>query len=67
MTLFLTLLGASALGTFFGNVGLLWVVGTMAKRQEKAQRAELEKLQQGYLEMVQREKKRMEAYAQMEG
>ena len=67
MTLFLTILGASALGTFCGNVGLFWVIGTMAKRQEKAQKAELEKLQQGYLEMVQREKKRMENYARMEG
>lgn len=67
MTLFFTILGASALGTFCGNIGLFWVIGTMAKRQEKAQREELEKLQQGYLEMVQREKKRMENYARMEG
>jgi hypothetical protein len=67
MTLFFTILGASALGTFCGNLGLFWVIGTMAKRQERAQRAELERLQQGYLEMVQREKARMENYAKMEG
>lgn len=67
MTLFFTILGAAALGTFCGNVGLFWVIGVMAKRQEKAQRVELEKLQQGYLDMVEREKKRMENYARMEG
>ena len=39
----------------------------MAKRQEKKQLEELQKLQQGYLDMVEREKKRMENYAKMEG
>lgn len=39
----------------------------MAKRQEKKQLEELQKLQQGYLEMVEREKKRMVEYAKMEG
>ena len=67
MTLFFTILGASALGTFCGNVGLFWVIGNMAKRQEKKQLEELQKLQQGYLDMVEREKKRMENYARMEG
>lgn len=67
MTLFFTILGASALGTFCGNFGLFWAIGTMAKRQEKKQLEELQKLQQGYLDMVQREKARMENYAKMEG
>lgn len=67
MTLFFTILGASALGTFCGNFGLFWIIGTMAKRQEKKQLEELQKLQQGYLDMVQREKARMENYAKMEG
>jgi uncharacterized protein YhhL (DUF1145 family) len=67
MSLTLAILAASALGTFLGNLGLLFLVGTMAKRQEKKQKEELEKLQQGYLEMVSREKKRMENYARMEG
>ena len=67
MTLFLTILGASALGTFCGNIGLFWVIGTMAKRAEKAQKAELARLQQGYLEMVERERERIERYAKMEG
>lgn len=39
----------------------------MAKRQEKKQLEELQKLQQGYLDMVEREKRRMENYAKMEG
>lgn len=67
MTLFFTILGASALGTFCGNVSLFWFIGNMAKRQEKKQLEELQKLQQGYLDMVQREKARMENYAKMEG
>ena len=67
MTLFFTVLGATALGTFCANVGLLWVVGTMAKRQEKKQQENLERMQQGYLEMVERERNRMENYARMEG
>ena len=67
MTLFFTILGASALGTFCGNVGLFFLIGNMAKRQEKKQLEELQKMQQGYLDMVQREKTRMENYARMEG
>ena len=67
MTLFFTVLGATALGTFSANIGLFWVIGTMAKRQEKKQLEELQKMQQGYLEMVEREKKRLENYARMEG
>lgn len=66
MTLFFTVLGATALGTFSANIGLFWVIGTMAKRQQEAQQIELERLQRGYLEMVQREKTRLENYAKME-
>lgn len=66
MTLFFTVLGATALGTFSANIGLFWVIGTMAKRQQEAQQKELERLQRGYLEMVQREKTRLENYAKME-
>ena len=66
MTLFFTVLGACALGTFCGNVGLFWFIGNMAKRQEKQQLRELQKLQQGYLEMVERERARIENYAKME-
>lgn len=66
MSLILSLTVASAIGTLLGNMGLFWVIGTMAKRQERAQRAELERLQKGYLEMVERERARIENYAKME-
>jgi hypothetical protein len=39
----------------------------MAKQAERKQLQELQKMQQGYLDMVQREKARMENYAKMEG
>jgi hypothetical protein len=39
----------------------------MAQRQERKQLEEVQKLQQGYLEMVQRESARMKKYAEMEG
>jgi len=67
MTLFFTVLGATALGTFCANAALFWSLGSMAKRQEEKQREELQKLQQGYLEMAQRERTRLENYARMEG
>jgi hypothetical protein len=56
----------SLLGSFLGNVGVFSVIGLMAKRAEKKQLAELQKLQQGYLDMVERERKRIENYAKME-
>jgi hypothetical protein len=67
MSLILSLTVASALGTLVGNLGLFWVIGKMAQRQEKKQLEELQKLQQGYLDMVQRENARMKKYAEMEG
>jgi hypothetical protein len=39
----------------------------MARRQEKKQREELQRLQSEFLEMRQREAERMERYAKMEG
>ena len=67
MTLFLTILGASALGTFFANLGLFWIVGAMAQRQQKKQEAELSRLRSEFLEMRQKELERMQKYARMEG
>ena len=64
---FLAVALGSLLGSFLGNVGGFWVIGIMAKKAEKQQLEELQKLQQGYLDMVEREKKRMENYAKMEG
>jgi hypothetical protein len=67
MSLILSLTVASALGTLVGNLGLFWVIGKMAQRQEKKQLEEVQKLQQGYLDMVRRENARMKKYAEMEG
>jgi membrane protein DedA with SNARE-associated domain len=67
MSLILSLIIASALGTLVGNLSLFFVIGRMAQRQEKKQLEEVQKLQQGYLDMVEREKKRMANYARMEG
>jgi hypothetical protein len=64
---FLAVAAGSFLGSLLGNMGVFFVIGIMAKRQEKKQLEELQQLQQGYLQMVEREKKRMENYAKMEG
>ena len=63
---FLAVALGSLLGSFLGNVSVFWVIGLMAQKAEKKQLEELQKLQQGYLDMVDREKKRMENYAKLE-
>jgi hypothetical protein len=64
---FLAVAAGSFLGSLLGNMGVFFVIGLMAKRQEKKQLEELQRLQQGYLEMVEKEKKRMANYAKLEG
>ena len=63
---FLAVAVGAAIGSFLGNTAVFWVIGLMAERNQKKQQAELEELQKGYLDMVQREKTRMENYAKME-
>jgi hypothetical protein len=63
---FLAVAAGAFLGSLLGNTGVFFIIGLMAKRQEKKQLEELQQLQRGYLEMVEREKKRMENYAKME-
>jgi hypothetical protein len=58
---------ATVLGSVIGNLVVFYFLGAMAKRVERKQLAELQKLQQGYIEMVQRENARMKKYAEMEG
>lgn len=67
MSLILSLTIASAVGTLLGNMGLFWVIGAMAKRQQAAQEKELSRLQAEFLEMRQKEAERMRNYAKMEG
>ena len=64
---FLAIAAGAAIGSFLGNTLVFWVIGMMAERNQKKQRAELVELQKSYLDMVQREQTRMEAYAKMEG
>lgn len=66
MTLLAIAAGAT-LGSFLGNTLTLFVVGLLVKRNEEKQQAEVERLRQGYLEMAQRERTRLENYARMEG
>ena len=63
---FLAIAAGAAIGSFLGNTAVFWIIGLMAQRNEKKQRAELEELQKGYLDMVQREQTRMKNYAKME-
>jgi hypothetical protein len=64
---FLLIATGSFLGTLLGNLSLFYIIGLVAQRKEKKQLEELQKMQQGYLEMVQRENTRMKKYAEMEG
>jgi len=66
MTLLALTLG-SLVGTLLGNLTLFWVIGRIAQNQEKEKLREIQRLQQGYLEMAQRESARMKKYAEMEG
>jgi hypothetical protein len=64
---FLAIAAGAAIGSFLGNTAVFWVIGIMAQRNEKKQRAELEAMEKSYMEVIQRERNRMENYAKMEG
>lgn len=65
--IFLTVAAASLLGAFLGNLSVFWILGTMAKKVEQQQQAQLEELHKSYVDMVQKENERMRNYAKMEG
>jgi membrane protein YqaA with SNARE-associated domain len=64
---FLAVAAGAAIGSFLGNTAVFWVIGAMAERNQKKQLAELKELEKGYMEVIQRERDRMEAYAKLEG
>lgn len=64
---FLLVATGSFLGTLLGNLVFLYIIGLVTQRKEKKQLEEMQKVQRGYLEMVQRERERLERYAAMEG
>ncbi len=66
MTLLAITIG-SLVGTLLGNLALFWIIGKIAQNQEKEKLREIQRLQQGYLDMVQKESARMKKYAEMEG
>lgn len=66
MSLIISLTVASAVGTLLGNITLLWLIGIMAERQQRKQQKELERMQNAFLEMRQKEAERMQRYAKME-
>ena len=63
---FLAIAAGAAIGSFLGNTAVFWVIGIMAQRNEKKQRAELEAREKSYMEVIQREQTRMKNYAKME-
>lgn len=64
--MFISVLLGALFGSFLGNTLVFYVIGIMAKRTEKQQREEAERLMGVYNEMIQNEKARMQKYAEME-
>jgi Tfp pilus assembly protein PilN len=64
---FLTVLLASALGSAVGVTGIFLLMGLLAQRLEKKQKAQFLKQQQEFIQKRQEEINRMQRYAEMEG
>ena len=66
MSLILTLTVASAVGTLLGNLSVFLLIGMMAKKQQQKQQEEMQRMQNAFLKIRQKEAERMQRYAQME-
>lgn len=64
---FLVIALSSLLGSIVGNLTVFWILGLLAQRQQEKQKEELERLQNQFLEMRQKEIERMQRYVKMEG
>jgi hypothetical protein len=67
MVLALSIGVASAVGTLLGNLGVFWIIGTMAQRQERKKIEQFQQMQKQMIEAVEKENERMRNYAKMEG
>lgn len=64
---FLTVLGAALVGSFLANAVFYLIVGKLAQRAEKARIEHFKKLEAECMEVIEKEHKRMQNYAKMEG
>ena len=64
---FLTVLTASVIGSTLGNLIVFSILGYMANRTARQQRAQLEEMHKAQLERFNYEVERMKNYAKMEG
>ena len=64
---FLTVLGAAALGSFLANAVFYVIVGKLAQRAERKRIDHFKKLEAECMEVIEKENKRMQNYAKMEG
>jgi flagellar motor component MotA len=66
MSLILSLTVASAVGTLLGNLSMFMIIGGMAKKQQQKHNEEVQRMQNAFLEIRQKEAERMQRYAKME-
>jgi membrane protein DedA with SNARE-associated domain len=64
---FLTVFGATLVGSFLANAVFYLIVGKLAQRAEKKRIEHFQKLEAECLEVIEKEHIRMQNYAKMEG
>lgn len=63
----LTIIGAAAFGSFLANAVFYVIVGKLAQRAERKRHEHFKKLEAECMEVIEKEHKRMQNYAKMEG